>query len=494
MRKMLLSFAAAIVLLAAFSVVLTARYGSTQTPPSPVPEVAVDPGAAERLAGAIRIRTISADSPDAFDGEPFQKFHAYLETAFPLVHSSLQREIVGTHSLLYTWQGTDSASNPILLLGHMDVVPVESATQDGWAQDPFGGLVTDGFIWGRGAIDDKSAVVGILEAIEMLLADGFRPTRTVHLAYGHDEEVGGSAGAHEIAALLKHRGVKLEMVVDEGGIISDGVLAGVRAPVALVGIAEKGFLTIELEARVDGGHSSLPRAQSAVGIVSAAVARLEQNPMPARLDGLTRQMFNHLGPELPTAQRALLANLWLTQGLVLRRLQEHAATNAMLRTTIAPTIFQAGTKDNVLPSQAKAVVNARIAPGDSIETVVAHVRRVVDDGRVALRPAGRFTVEPSRVSRTDSASFRMLDRTIRSILPDAIVTPYLVVVVTDARHYTELSENVFRFLPLRLTSRDLERMHGIDERVSVRDYETAIRTYRQLVINASTMCAALEES
>jgi carboxypeptidase PM20D1 len=485
MKKLLAILATALVLVAGFSVVLTARYVSNQPPTASAPEIVVAAGAAERLAGAIRIPTISADERRAFDGEAFRSFHEYLEESFPLAHSRLRREIVGTHSLLYTWTGSDPSADPILMIGHLDVVPIEPGTEGRWAHDPFGGKIDAGFIWGRGAIDDKSAVVGILEAVEMLLAEGFRPSRTVLLAYGHDEEIGGTGGAREIAALLKGRGVRPELVLDEGGVIGDGVLSGVRQPVALVGIAEKGFVTIELAARTAGGHSSLPPAQSAVGIVSAAVARLEQAPMAARLDGPTRQLFDRVGPTFPALQRALLANLWLTRPFVIRRLQDTAATNAMVRTTMAPTIFQAGTKDNVLPSHARAVINVRILPGDSIRTVMEHVTRVVDDERVDIRVGGRFAAEPSLVSPSGSEAFRVLERTIRSIVPDAVVAPYLVVVVTDARHYADLSQNIFRFLPLRLRSDDLERMHGINERVGIADYETAIRTYRQLLVNTA---------
>jgi carboxypeptidase PM20D1 len=485
MKKLLMILATALVLLVGSGVVLTARYASTQSPAEPAAEIAVAASAAERLSGAIRIPTISAEDPAAFDAESFRTLHAYLARAFPLVHSRLRREIVGSHSLLYTWTGTDAAADPILLIGHMDVVPIEPGAENQWSHDPFGGSIVDGFIWGRGAIDNKSAVLGTLEAVEMLLAEGFRPSRTVLLGYGHDEEIGGVGGAREIAALLKRRGVTPAMVVDEGGVIGDGVLAGVRQPVALVGVAEKGFVTIELTARTAGGHSSLPPRQSAVGIVSAAIARLEQNPMPARLDGTTRQMFDQVGPQFPTVQRALFANLWLTRPLVIRSLQEAPATNAMVRTTTAATIFHAGTKDNILPTHARAVINFRILPGDSIRAVTEHVSRVIGDDRIEITVGGRFSAEPSRVSPVDSDVFRILQGTIRSIVPDAVVAPYLVLVVTDARHYANLSENIFRFLPLQLDSDDLKRMHGIDERVGIRDYETAIRMYRQLLVNAA---------
>jgi carboxypeptidase PM20D1 len=275
------------------------------------------------------------------------------------------------------------------------------------------------------------------------------------------------------------------MVLDEGGVIGDGVLPGITAPVALVGIAEKGFVTVELSARVPGGHSSLPPRQGAVGIVSAAIAKLDENPMPARLEGPTQELFNRIGPRFPMAQRAAFANLWLTRPLVTRQLENRPATNAMVRTTTAPTIFQAGTKDNVLPSYAKALINFRILPGDSIASVVEHVKRVIRDDRVDVKVGGRFSAEPSGVSSTMSAAFLSVERSIRSITPDVVVAPYLVIVVTDARHYSSLSSNVFRFLPLRLTSLDLERMHGVNERIGVAEYERAIRTYRQIIIDTS---------
>lgn len=485
MKKVILLLGAVLVLFVGLTVVLTARYDSVQVSVGPVLNVAIPDAAAERLAGALRIRTISSEDPAAFDAAPFGALHDYLRSVFPRVHARLRRETVGAHSLLYEWPGSDGSLKPILLIGHLDVVPVEPTTEGDWEHDPFGGRIADGFIWGRGAIDNKSTVLGTLEAIEMLLGEGFQPARTVYLAYGHDEEVGGTAGARAIAAVLRARGIELEMVLDEGGVIGDGILPGVSEPVALVGIAEKGFVTIELSTRVSGGHSSLPPRQSAVGILSAAVARVEQRPMGARLEGATRQLFDQVGPRFPIVERAVFANLWLTRPLVLRRLEASPTTNAMVRTTAAPTIFQAGTKDNVLPSYARAVINFRILPGDTVASVLEHVRVAVEDGRVQVRNVGRFSAEPSRVSNTNSESFRTVERTIRSVVPEAIVAPSLVVVVTDARYYTDLSRSVFRFLPLRLTPRDLDRMHGTNERIGVREYETAISIYRRIIIEAA---------
>jgi carboxypeptidase PM20D1 len=276
------------------------------------------------------------------------------------------------------------------------------------------------------------------------------------------------------------------MALDEGGAIGTGVLPGITAPVALVGVAEKGFLSIELSVRGEGGHSSLPPPQGAVGILGAAIARLDQNPMTSRLDGATRQLFDAIGPYFPLSQRAAFANLWLSGPLVLRNLEGSSTTNAMVRTTTAATLFQAGTKDNVLPSFARAVVNSRILPGDDVAGVMNHVRRVVNDTRVDVQIGGRFSAEPSAVSSSNTNSFQSLARAIRSVSPDAIVAPFLVVVATDARYYADLTSNVYRFLPLRLASEDLRRMHGIDERIGVENYENAIRTYRQLFLEMAS--------
>ena len=475
----------AAVLLAGVLAARTIFYRAADRPVERAAAVTIPAGAAERLAGAVRIPTVSYAESGQADASALLRLHAHLETAFPLVHATLRRDVVNAHSLLYMWPGSDRSLDPILLMGHLDVVPVEPGTDGTWQQPPFSGAIADGFIWGRGSIDNKSTVVGTLEAVEMLLAEGFQPRRTIYLAYGHDEEAGGVHGARKIADLLKQRGVRLEMVLDEGGVIGDGLLPGIPAPVAFIGVAEKGFATIELSVQGAGGHSSLPPPQSTVGILSAAISRLEANQMPARIDGATRQLFDTVGPRFPLVQRALFANLWLTEPVVRRRLEASPSTNAMVRTTTAATVFQAGSKDNVLPTSARASVNFRILPGDSVASVLDHVRRVVDDDRVDVRVGGAFQSEPSTLSSRESPSFRHLEDTIRSLAPEVVVAPYLVVVVTDARYFADVSRSVFRFLPLRLTPRDLERIHGIDERIAIDHYENAIRLYRQLLMNAA---------
>lgn len=484
-KKIALALLATLVLLMAVVLVRTARFGAAQERVPAAAAFTAPAGAAERLAEAIRIPTVSNQDPARFDAAAFAAFHALLQTRFPRVHARLRREVAAGHSLLYTWPGSDPSLPPLVLMGHMDVVPVEPGTEARWAQPPFAGAVRDGYVWGRGALDDKQSVMGTLEAVEMLLAAGFAPRRTVMLAYGHDEEVGGR-GAQSIAALLRGRGVRPWMVVDEGGVIGEGLMPGVSKPTALVGIAEKGFVSVELTAETEGGHSSMPPRRGSIGRLSAAIQRLEDSPMPARLDGPTLQLFDRVGPHMPFAQRAVFANLWLTRGVVTGTLAGAPSSNAMIRTTTAPTIFQAGTKENVLPSRARAVVNFRILPGDSVAGVVAHVRRVVSDTTVRIRAMEGFSSEPSPVSRTDGEPFRVLERSILQAAPDAVVAPYLVVGGTDARHYHALSQHVYRFLPVRMTSEDLARVHGTDERISVRDYEACIRFYRQLLLNSTS--------
>jgi carboxypeptidase PM20D1 len=484
MKQTILSLVLVFALLVAVVLVRTLRLGPEHAVVTAAAEVTLPAGVAERLAGAIRIPTVSHDNAAELDTATFQVLHSYLAAQFPRVHTALERETVATHSLLYTWRGTDPSARAILLAGHLDVVPVEPGTEREWQEEPFGGRVADGFVWGRGAVDNKAAVVVIMEAVEMLVAEGFRPARTVYLAFGHDEEVGGMRGARAIAVQLEAKGVELEMVLDEGGIIADRIVADIAAPVALIGVAEKGFVSVALGASAAGGHSSLPSRENAIGTLSATIARLEANPMPARLEGPARQLLERLAPALPFPQRIALANLWVTAPLVVRNLEQSPTTNALVRTTTAPTIFQAGTKDNVLPSRARAIVNFRVLPGDSVADVLAHVRRVIGDPRVEIEPVGALS-EPSAVSSTDSAAFRTLERTIREIVPDAIVAPYLVSVATDSRHYAELATSVFRLLPIRLGPLDVERLHGTNERVAVRDYERTVRFYRQLILNAA---------
>jgi carboxypeptidase PM20D1 len=403
------------------------------------------------------------------------------------VHESLTREVVGDLSLLYTWEGTEPDLDPVVFMGHMDVVPVIPGTEEDWTYDPFGGVVADGYVWGRGAMDDKVSVVSVLEAVELLLNEGYRPRRTIYLAFGHDEEVGGPRGARAIAELLSSRGAEpYAFVLDEGGTMADGLVPGVDELVALVGIAEKGYVSLELLVEGEGGHSSMPPAETNIGILAEAITRLQEHPFPVRLDGATREMFAGLAPHMPLLGRVVFANMWLFEPVLERVLAGDPTSAAMLRTTTAPTIIEGGVKANVLPITARAVVNHRIIPGETPETVLARATEIIDDPRVQVRISGDDAQPPSPVSDPHGEAFALIARTIRETNADreVVVAPWLVVGGTDAKYYSGRSDNVFRFLPARFEQDAMTRFHGTDERMDVEGYLSSIRFFHRLIVNA----------
>jgi len=299
----------------------------------------------------------------------------------------------------------------------------------------------------------------------------------MYIALGHDEEVGGRQGNAKIAALLKRRGVRLRYVLDEGGAILQEVIAGPTSPVAFIGIAEKGCLGMRLTASGPEGHPSMPSPRTAVGTLAAAIHELELHPMPSRLGEATEVMLDYLGPEMPFLQKTILANRWLFGGLVRRRLAEQPATNAAIRTTAAVTLVEGGVGGNVLPATASAYFDVRLLQGDSAQSVREHVERTVnsrDRVQCSIEP---HVVEASAVSDTGSRDFGILQRTIREVFPDVIVVPGLTTVTTDSRHYEAIADNTYRFIPMRVTPEDLQRTHGTDERISVKNYFEIIRFF-----------------
>lgn len=436
----------------------------------------------DRMAGAIRFRTISHDDRSNFDADEFLAFHDYLRKSFPRVFERDEPTLINGYSLLFHIEGSDPSLKPIMLMGHMDVVPVDAVTLAEWTHDPFGGEVVDGEIWGRGAIDDKLSVMSFLEAVEALLRDGFEPKRSLYLSFGHDEEVGGMDGAQAVAEYLQQRGVELEFVVDEGGVVLDGVIESVNRPVALIGVAEKGYLNLRLRVDAPGGHSSQPPPQSGLGILSRAIVKLEENPFPAELTHI-RNTFDAIAPNAPFAYRLAMANTWLFGPMLKSALLKDKATAASMRTTTAATMASGSSKSNILPTRAEAVVNFRILPGETAELVRERVIDIIDDERVQV--IMETNINPSPVSPTDSMGYELLAQTIRGFDNDVLVAPNLLSGGTDARYFYAVSPNVYRFVMIRATLDTLEIVHGIDERVAVEDYLTAIRFYYALIQRAT---------
>ena len=448
---------------------------------APAPALTVDAAAAaQRLAGAVRIPTISWDGKPDASAEQFLMLHDYLEKTFPAAHRVMKREKVGQYSLLYTWEGSDPSLKPAMLMAHQDVVPIAPGTEKNWEHEPFSGDIADGYVWGRGAWDDKSNLLSVMEAVEMLAASGAQPRRTLYIASGHDEEVSGLRGARAIAALLDSRGVKLEFVIDEGMIILQGIVPTVQKPVAMIGLAEKGYATLSISADGAPGHSSMPPRETVIGAVAAGIEKLEANQMPAHLTGVTRQSMEALAPEMALPNRIVLSNLWLTGPLATKILSQSPGSNATLRTTTALTVFNAGAKENVLPGSAQALVNFRLAPGDSIASVLEHARYTVGNPLLKVAVAGEAR-EPSPVSPSDSAAYRLIERTIHETLPEAVVAPGLVIAGTDSRNMSGLTNNIYRFVPVRAKPEDLARFHGTNERMGVENYAELIRFFHRLI-------------
>lgn len=437
--------------------------------------------ASQRLSAAIQLQTVSYGAEAGAGENHFPAFHRLLEASFPRTHTELKRELIGEGSLLYTWQGSDPSLQPILLTAHMDTVPVEPGTENKWTYPPFSGAIADGYVWGRGTLDMKHAVMATFEGVEHLLAAGYKPRRTILLAFGHDEELGGEHGAAQIAAVLAQRHIRAWFSLDEGLVILDGFIPGATRPIAQIGLSEKGFLSLALTAKAEGGHASMPPPWTAVGRVSRAVAKLEETPMRATLDGPGGEGIRAMAPALPFAMRFALANTWLLGPLVERQLGANPATNAVLRTTTAPSVIGGGVKDNVLPAEARALVNFRLAPGDSMAAVTAHTIAAINDPAVSVTRYGTTAGDATAVADPQSPGYQLIAAAVAKVAPEALVTPGLVVAGTDSRHYGLVSDAAFRFVPVRMKPTDVARIHGTNERISIRNYGELISFYEELM-------------
>ena len=491
LKRVFVGLLGVLLALAAAMAVNTWRTPSRQVAVAAAPPLALDlDGAVRRLSGVVQLRTVSSLENVAQSAVEFDKLHAALALQFPKLHAVLKKETVGSKALLFTWQGSDPQAAPVALLAHQDVVPVAPGTEKMWSVAPFSGAVQDGFVWGRGTLDNKSNLMAQLEAVELLVAAGFQPRQTVYLAFGDDEEVSGLRGALPIAQLLQSRGVRLDWVLDEGLLVLDGVLPGLSKPAALIGLAEKGYGTFFLSLDTAPGHSSMPPAHSAIGQMSAALARLEAQPMPGSIQGVARSMFGTLAPEMNGINRLMLTNLWLTEPLVRGQLEKSPSSNAMLRTTTALTIVKAGNKDNVLPGRAEAAVNFRVLPGDSLASVEAHLRKALANDAIRIE-AYAGNAEPSPISSTEARGYAAIARSVREVFPEAVVAPGLMTAATDSRHFSLVSDAVYRFSPLQMKGDDLPRFHGTNERLAVDNYARMIRFYHQLLRSTGPAAAAL---
>ncbi len=445
----------------------------------PVEEgVPVDPQKlGENLAASIRCKTVPLDDSGTPEPEAFRQLHSFLEKTYPLVHTKLKKEVIGGYSLLYIWEGTNPKLDPVQLMAHQDVV---SANPTEWTHPPFEGKIVDGIVWGRGTLDIKNQLIGIMEAAEALLKQGFQPERTIHFAFGHDEETGGANGAAVLGKLLKDRKIHLAAIADEGGGIIDGVIPFLKKPVALIGTGEKGYLTMKYYVRSKPGHSSAPPRETSISILAGGLTNLARHPLPSRIRA-AKILYTSIGPATPFWLRVAWANVWLFGGLLKRIMNKEDETRAYIRTTGVLTIFNAGTEDNTIPEEATAFVNYRILPGYKIEDIVNFAHKHIGDERVKFNPVEGKANEVVGPSPTTGPVYEGLSLAIRKIYGDYPAAPFVMLGGTDCGHYVEVCENIYRFTPLIMDPSYAGLEHGVDERIPISEMVKTVKFYSKLM-------------
>lgn len=458
-------------------------------------------GAVKRLSKAVQFPTISNQDRNDFDVKAFEGYHKFLVEAYPLAHKTLKREVLGDprpYSLLYTWEGKNPDLPPALFYAHQDVVPVPQDSLDQWDQKPFSGAVADGYIWGRGVLDDKNQIHGILEAAEMKIKEGWQPSRTLYFVFGQDEEVGGPEGAKHIADILEQRGIKrFAFVLDESAPLTPGIFPGIPDNTALIGIAQKGFVSLELAMNGVGGHSSQPPKETNIGILAKAITKLEAAQFPYRIHEAVRHQYRYMGPELDKDKQPMYAAVAFGKDGEMTDLEKkfiedmasNQVTRAMLHTTIAVTMFNAGIKDNVLPPAATAVVNFRPMPGDTPEVIIEYVKKAIGDDRITVRDISAST-PATNVANPDGPGYKALEKTIRQIWGnDLIVAPFFVIGGSDSKHFQArpFAPDVFTITGIQLeNTKEFEGFHGVNERIKVNEYAKTIGFFYQLMNNLDT--------
>ena len=436
----------------------------------------------KNLSDAIKIPTIANRDESLVDWAPFDEFHAMLEKAYPLMHEKLDKQIISTCSLLYHWKSEHPEKEPIALLSHQDVVPVTPGTEDDWKYPAYSGEIAEGFLWGRGAIDMKNHLIGVCEAVETLLEEGYVPERDVYICFGHNEEVmaeGEICGADCMMRWFKERGIKLDSVLDEGGAILeakvdkviDGHLAG-------VGIAEKGHVDFEISVNAKGGHSSQPPKHSALGELSRIVCKLENNQFKAELTPQLYSLFNEIGKNTTYPVRCVMSNLPVLKPLITKICSEIPPVASMMRTTTAVTMANGSPAPNVLPQKATVNVNFRIMPGQTIEDVEAHIRKIAGPKAEIRMVSGK---NPSKISPTDSRAFNAIREICKEMDPKAIVAPYLVMGGTDARNYEDVCDNIYRYSPFLMDTALLLTCHGTNERIPLTSLKDGVVFFKKYI-------------
>lgn len=436
----------------------------------------------EIFSEILRFRTVSRQPGEVLDMMPFRAMAKYLERAFPQVHRYFRAETVGGGSLLFTLKGTDPSLKSVMLTAHLDVVPAEDSQN--WFEPPFSGRLRDGRIWGRGAIDYKLGVSAMLQACEEILEQGFKPDRTVILAFGHDEELGGQTGAAEIVRILTERGISLSSVLDEGGYIYS--YPWMDRDVAVIGLAEKGYVTLRLTAHGIQGHASVPELNTAAGSLCRCLAELEKNQLEAKLCNPVEMMLGATSDML--IEPVTVQDHTPSPAEMMRIIEKWPSGNALVRTTTAITMIHGSSKENIIPSEPYALVNFRAVPGDSSRDILNHVQQVAKPFGVDVRYENTSQIhEPSGIAAMKTDEYDAILAAVQHIWPGIPIVPGIFPAATDSRHYCRIADNIYRFEPVHLGEDGLGALHSEGESISVDDYLNAIRFYTAYVRSVSTV-------
>lgn len=436
----------------------------------------------KNLSDAIRIKTISNYDRDLVDWNEFDKFHKFLEERYPLVHKTLSKTEIADASLVYKWEGTDPTLDGIALLAHQDVVPIAEGTLSDWTHDPFEGFNDGEFIWGRGAMDMKNHLIAVMESVEQLISDGYKPKRTIYLCLGHNEEVVAAPdnGAKQIAQYLKDQGVHLEAVLDEGGAILPVNVNGViNCNLAGIGVAEKGSVNYEISVNAKGGHSSQPPKHTALGHLANVIRDIENHQFKATMPRFVYELFTEIGKRCSYPVRLFTCNIWLLRPIILKIMTKIPPAASLIRTCTAVTMASGSPQFNVLPQKATITVNFRTMPGVTFEDVEEHIRKSVKNKDIDIK----FLVgkEASMISPTDSKAFKTIKMICESEDSKNLVAPFLVMGGTDAYNYENVCENIYRFAPFVVDTKLLLCTHATDERLPLSAVPGALKFFKRYI-------------
>lgn len=479
MKKLLRFVGILILIVISYILYNTINFNSQQNKYNSIALEPIPNQSLNRLSESIQIPTISNDNL-TIDTAKFIAFHQYLEKTYPTAHKLLQKKETNSLSLMYRWEGSQK-KDAVILLAHMDVVPIENESL--WEVAPFSGRIDNEYIWGRGTLDDKGAIIAIFESIEMLAKSGFTPNRDIYLCFGHDEETMGS-GAKGMAEMLEKEGVSAHIILDEGLLITVRMVPGVgNKAVALIGTAEKGYLSVDINVSTQGGHSSTPPKENAIQELNKALQHIFENPIPSYLCEPVEDFILTIGPEMDYPNKLAFANYNMFESLIIDTYERSANGAALVNNTIAPTIINSGIKENVLPTQAKATINFRLLPGTTSGMMLEHLRKTINNPKITLSSRAN-THEASSVSPIDHIAFKAIDQSIKEVYGnDVISCPNLSIAATDARFYEAISDQIYRFLPVVATDEIVESIHGNNEKISIENFKQSIRFYHQLIKN-----------